>query len=672
MKGAGLILLACVSAGALAASSVGPVALRSAAPSSPSALPVATVATAAAAQASRAAAQSSPVAGAIARWNSLRQSDSLPFSAYASFLTSYRGWPGENGLRIAAERRMSAENAAPRDVLRYFDALPPLTPTGKAQRAFALLGTGERSQALAAARDAWTSGVLNQTDEARLLGTFGSGLTTADHDRRMDVLLSNADRQSAGRMLSLVSPARRPLFEARLAMQTRASDAATKALAAGPEAANDAGFVIDRGAWLRDTGNTPGAREWLARPRRFAAPPANPEKFMEVLVANARGAMNDRQYSLAYGIASQVEGVFPPGTDVSARSYGERDEYTNLTWIGGQAALRLNRLADAAEMFDRYGRAAQSAQTRAKGFYWAARAASRAGQNERANAWLEQAAASPEQFYGLLALERLGRTPPPPPPAPAATPEERAAFMRQPLAEAVRYLGQIGSRGDQTLFVRALADSLDNDRERALAAEFGRAIGRLDIGVWAAREARSGGDSFYARPAFPEVSIPAAYRSHWAAAHGIMRQESSFERSAISHAGARGMMQLMPATAQIEARRVGVPFNTARLTEDPDYNVLLGSAHLSRLMDQFGGNLVLVAVAYNAGPGRVPQWIAANGDPRLPGTDVVEWIENIPFSETRNYVQRVVENAMVYDLMNPAGSRSQGRVSYFLGQRSLR
>src|SRR5690606_11146827 len=109
---------------------------------------------------------------------------------------------------------------------------------------------------------------------------------------------------------------------------------------------------------------------------------ANREKFMEVMVANARGAMNDRKYSLAYGIASQVDGVFPPGTDVSARSYGERDEYTNLTWIGGQAALRLNRLADAAEMFDRYSRAAQSAQTRAKGFYWAARAASRAGQNE--------------------------------------------------------------------------------------------------------------------------------------------------------------------------------------------------------------------------------------------------------------------------------------------------
>jgi soluble lytic murein transglycosylase len=151
-----------------------------------------------------------------------------------------------------------------------------------------------------------------------------------------------------------------------------------------------------------------------------------------------------------------------------------------------------------------------------------------------------------------------------------------------------------------------------------------------------------------------------------------MRQESSFERSVVSSASARGMMQLMPATAQAEARRLGVPFEVGRLTQDADYNILLGSHHLSGLMDRLGNNLVLVAVAYNAGAGRVPQWIARNGDFRNGGVDVVQWIEDIPFSETRNYVQRVVENAMVYDLMSPGGGRSGGRVSYFLGARPLR
>jgi len=660
-KRAGLLILLGASAAAVAASAVGPIAVKAPAPAEPrTVVPVA---------AQAAPVSSAAIASSVARWNSLRQSDNLPFSAYASFLLSHPGWPGEAAMRRAAERQIDPGSAPAGEVVRYFRSFPALTPAGHARHAFALLASGQPDQARAAAREAWFAGVLPATDEQRLLAAFGGGFTPADHDRRMEVLLAAGDTQSAQRTLAWASPSRRPLYEARLALQTRASDARPRTDALGAAFAGDPGLLIDKASYLRDSGDPLGARQLLARPRRLASQPANPEKFMATMVTMARGAANDRQWTMAYEIASQVDDIYPAGTDVSGKSYGERDEYTNLTWLAGTAAMRTGRPGDAAPMFDRYGRAAQSPQTRAKGFYWAARAAAAAGRAQQANAWLEQAADSPDQFYGLLAMERLGRTPSAPPPAPAASAEERAAFARRPLAEAVRHLGMSGDRNNQTAFVRALAASLDNDRDRAVAAEFGRAIGRLDVGVWVAREARATGRGFYMRPAFPEVSIPPAYRSHWAAAHGIMRQESSFERSAISSANARGMMQLIPSTAQIEARRLGVPFSAARLTEDPDYNILLGTAHLARLMDRFDGNLVLVAVAYNAGPGRVPQWIARNGDPRLPGTDVVEWIENIPFSETRNYVQRVVENAMVYDLINPQGSRSQGRVSYFLGGR---
>lgn len=667
-KGAALILLIGASVGALAASSLGTVSTREA----PKPAPVAPIARMAAATQS-ASAPSSAIASSVSRWNSLRQSDSLPFSSYASFLVSHRGWPGEAGLRRSAERRLSVEAVQPAEILRFFDAYPPLTASGHAQRALALLATGRRDEALQAARTAWSEGVMAQTDETRLLGAFSGGFTPDDHDRRIDALLSNSDRQSAARAINWGSAARRPMFEARLAMQNRAADAASRVAALDREAASgDPGFVIDRAVWLRETGNSSGAREWLAQPRRLRSLPANPAKFMDGALAIARGAANDQQWTLAYNIASQVDDLFPQGTDVSTRSFAERDKYTDLTWLAGQAARRINRPADAAGMFDRYGRAAQSPQTRAKGFYWAGRVAAQGGRTDQANAWFEQAASSPDQFYGLLALERLGRTPPPPPPATPATAAERQEFDRRPLVQAIRHLGATGSRNDQGLFVRALASSLDTNREREVAAELGRSIGRLDMGVWAAREARSGGASFYSRAAFPEVTIPPAYRNHWATAHGIMRQESSFERSAVSSANARGMMQLIPGTAQIEARRVGVPYNLGRLTEDPDYNILLGSAHLNMLMERFGNNIILVAIAYNAGPGRVPQWIQRNGDPRLPDADVLDWIENIPFSETRNYVQRVVENAMIYDLMNPEGSRSQGRVSYYLGRHALR
>ncbi len=670
-KGAGLIFLLGVSVAAVASGRIGLPAPHAALHRAGAALLPAALQVSAATPASAPAPVPVPaIAAAVARWKSLRQTDNLPFSAYASFLLSYRGWPGEAAMRRTAEQRLSAGGSSAGDVLAYFRTFPPLTPTGRAQYGFALLASGQADEARAQARAAWTSGVLAESDEQRLLAMFAAALGPNEHDARMDVLLGGGDMRSALRTLGLSSAARRPLYEARLALQARASDAAARVAALGPETTGDPGLLLDRVRWLDRGGDPLGARQLAAMPRRLARAPANPERFLETMVALARAASADSQWTLAWQIASQLDDIYPAGTDVSRQSYGERDEYTNLAWIAGTTAmLRLGRPADAAGMFERYARGAQSPQTRSKGYYWAARAASRTGQAEQSNAWLEQAAANPDQFYGQLALERLGRTPMAPPVPPPVQIAERTAFAARPLAEAVRYLGLFGSRSDQTLFIRAIAGQLEDDHERAVASEFGRMIGRLDMGVWAAREARSNGESFYTRPAFPEVSIPSAYVRNWSLAHGIIRQESSFERTAMSPVGARGLMQLMPPTANQTARRVGVPYSLGRLIDDPSYNILLGSHYLSEVLDEWGGNAVLAAAAYNAGGGRVRQWINRNGDPRSPGTDVLRWIEEIPISETRNYVQRVIENAIVYDTINPAGARSRGQISYYLGQR---
>ena len=618
-------------------------------------------------------AAASSISSAVAQWNALRQSDNNSFASYASFLIRYRGWPGEAGLRRSAERRLSTEPVSPNEVIRFFTALPPTTAGGQAHYALALHAAGRSGEAREAARRAWRMGAMGQTEETRLLGAFSGTFTADDHDARMETLLGNGDTVSAARSMSWTRPARRPVFEAQLALQRRDSDASARLGALDASAARDPGLVIDRVTWLRSSNQSAAARSLLANRPRFARPPANPARYLDIALTLARGAANDRNWQTAYRIAASVEDLYAPGTDVSDRPYGERDDYTSLTWLGGQAALyRLNRPREAARLFALYAGGARTPQTQAKGYYWAARAAARAGQQAEANAFLQRAASSPDQFYGLLAMERLGQVPRPPAQSPPTATAMREAFARRPLAEATRYLGMVGRRSDQGLFVRALAESLETQEERVAAAEFGRMIGRPDLGVWVQREARNRGQNFYDRLAFPEVQIPAAYRQHWAAAHGIMRQESSFERTATTHVGARGMMQLMPGTAQAEARRVGVPYNLGRLTEDAEYNVLLGSAHLNMLMDRFGGNLVLVAVAYNAGPGRVPQWINANGDPRLPGADMLRWIEEIPFSETRGYVQRIIENAMVYDIMHPERSRSRGRISYYLGQNALR
>jgi soluble lytic murein transglycosylase len=484
----------------------------------------------------------------------------------------------------------------------------------------------------------------------------------------METLLGNRDLQSAQRTLPFASSAQRPLYEARIALQTRASDAASRVAALGSVEGN-AGLIMDRAAYLRAGGQSSAARSLLALPHRLSVKPANAEKWFETLLVNAKAAASDGQWSTAYQIASQIDEAYPAGTDVSTRSYGERDEYTSLAWLAGNAALKLGRSADAARMFERYGRAAKSSQTRAKGFYWAARAAHGGGQAAHSSSLLELAAAYPDQYYGQLSLERLGRRVTPPAPAAAPSPAERSAFASRPITQALRALGDMGRWSDQSLFVRALAEQLETPQEQALAAELGRSIGRPDVGVWVAREGRNKGLVFYGPAAFPEVNIPASYAQNWSLAHGITRQESSFDRAAVSHAGARGMMQLMPGTARETAGKVGLPYDFGRLTSDPAYNVMLGSAYFAGLLNQFGGYVPLAVAAYNAGPGNVRKWLRENGDPRA-GGDIVRWVEEIPFSETRNYVQRVLENAVVYDAIRAqrGGTTGGNRLSYYLGK----
>ncbi|HJQ16201.1 MAG TPA: lytic transglycosylase domain-containing protein [Allosphingosinicella sp.] len=627
-----------------------------------------------AAQAGTAQFPSSRVALAVAQWNVLRQSDRLPFSTYASFLTRYRGWPGENGLRKSAERAIDPMTASPAEVAAYFRLLPPVTAVGYARHAFALLATGQADAARAQARLAWRAGALPRADEDRLLAQFAANFQTEDHDQRMEVLLASKDLDSARRTLGYASPARRPIFEVRIALQTRAADASTKLAALGTLGIGDSGLLMDRARWLRDSGQSQAARSLLAQPHALVTRPADPERWFETMLAMARGAAADRQWTLAYQIASQVDDAYPPGTDVSDRSMGERDDYTSLTWLAGTVALhQLGRPADAMAMFLRYARGGRSTQVLSKGLYWAGRAAQAAGQPAQANAFFAEASAYPELFYGQLSLERLG-LPIPVPPAlealPPPAPALRAAFQRRDVVEAIKLLGQYGRWDDQSLFIRSLSEQLGNSDERILATELARQIGRPDLRVWLARSARNAGSPFFTREAYPQVAIPPAQQGYWSLAHGIIRQESSFDSAAVSPAGARGMMQLMTPTARHIATKISMPYELARLTSDPQYNIMLGSSYFAELMDRWGGYAPLAIASYNAGASNVSRWITANGDPRLPGADIVKWIEDIPFTETRGYVQHVLENAVIYDTLNPSQVRvAPGtRLSFYLGK----
>ena len=609
---------------------------------------------------------------ALADWRRLRQSDGYAFADYARFVIANPGWPGESGLRRAAEKQMRpGENAL--TVISFFRSTEPQSGNGWARLAEAYATTGKSAEALAAARSAWSSSSLSAYDEQSLFARFGSQLTAADHDKRVDALLFDRKTTDAYRMMPWTTPTRRGAFNARIAMIARMPDAETRYAAVAGQVTSDAGLMMARARYLRDSGYETAARQLMARQHNFTHRPTDPDKFYEMLELLAVGAMSDRQYQLAYDIGRQVDDAFAPGADISLKSYGVRDKYTTLTWTAGTAALeRLNRPKDAVVLFDKYARGGRSLQVATKGWYWAGRAAAQASDPLNARAHFERAAATPELFYGQLALERLGRIVPVPAGTPSllVTNDQRNAFYRKRLVQALRLLGQQGRWDEQSLFVRALSEDVSTDAERLLAVELAAQAGRPDLAVWTARSARNAGSAFYYKATYPTHAYSVPSGRVWSLVHGITRQESSFDKRAVSHAGARGMMQLMPGTAREQAGKSGYGYDYARLTSDPNYNVMLGSAYFQRLLNSWDGSYPLAVAAYNAGSGNVRKWVNAYGDPRGQ-VDIVSWIEKIPFVETRGYVQRVLENTVVYDRLNPTLPGPQPvHISAYLGKTS--
>lgn len=610
------------------------------------------------------------VASSLNTWRTLRQSSGYRFADYASFLIANPDWPDEARMRGWAEKALRpGEN--PATVLAFFASDKPKTGNGWARLAEASASSGQMTAALDAARRAWASPDLSGDDEQLIWSRYGNSLTRADHDSRVDALLFAKRPDDAARFIGMSSPDRQGAFGARIAMQRDSADAENRYQAVIGNVTRDAGLMMDRARYLRARNYDAAAQQLAAREHDFIYKPADPERFYDMLLELAGQASADRNWQTAYYIASGIDDVLPQGTAVADQPIDIRDSYTSLAWLAGTVALdRMNRPVSAIAMFDRYARAGKSLQVQTKGNYWAGRAAYQAGKTTEANSYFQRAAAYPELFYGQLALERLGRSVTPPS---AALPQygitqlQRDAFNNRRLVQALKVLGQQSRSSEQALFVRALAESLDNDMDRNLAVQLGDQLGRQDMAVWTARMARVRGSMFYVRQAYPTLRASVSGEL-WSLAHGISRQESSFDPYAVSHAGARGMMQLMSGTAREQADKMGVGYDSYRLISDPSYNVLIGSGYFQRMLNNWNGSVPLAVAAYNAGSGNVRKWIDRYGDPRGQ-VDMLKWIEAIPYSETRAYVQRVIENSVVYDSIRSTQQQQTAlHVSRYLGK----
>ncbi len=613
----------------------------------------------------------------VAEWQAIRSDPRPSFDRVAGFLMAHPGWPNESELKRAAETALDINGYVPPHAADYFARFAPTSASGHLRHALALTAANRTDEARAAARRAWTTGTLNADEDARLLGLYSSALTQADHDERMDRLLWSNATSAAARQIALVSPQRSPGFSARLAMRTRTTGAALRAAEAeriDPSLTRaSAGYIADKASWLSATGQSGAARALLAGPRQLAAPPRDTERWLELLLAQARAARAAGDSATAYNIARQVDDLLPTGSAILDQPIGVRDEYTNLVWFAADTAHKMNRPREAVGLYALYAGGGRSPQVQARGLYWAGRAALDANDRTLADSYFARAGRHFDQFHGQLALERLGEAQPRPlPPQQLSFSDaERATFNNNSLVLAARRLGERGQWRDQSLFLRTIANNARSDADHHFAAQLAADIGRPDLGVMIGRSARINGLDNYAPVSFPTVAVPPGHEDNWTFIHAISRQESQFDRQALSHAGARGLMQLMPGTAREQAGMLGLSYNLGQLFDDPAYNIMLGSAYFQRMLSYYGGSYPLAVAAYNAGPGNVNRWLRSNGDPRTGSIDILDWIEAIPLSETRGYVQRVLENAVVYETIRPGVTEPpRNRLSYYLGKRN--
>ena len=609
-----------------------------------------------------------PLLDAVVTWDRLRR-DSGPttFAEIAAFLRAHRGWPAETTLRRRAEKLTDASVPA-QARLDYFRDFPALSANARFRLAEARLATGDARAAAVDARAAFVAGGLDPIATAELTTEFAGALAPSDYVARLDRVLWRGETNAAVRLLPLVPADVRALAAARLALR----GGGEAGPASVPEALRgDAGLVFDRAAAAKRRGDLGEARRTMADYVGTPGGVTDPEAWLKLRLDLARGAMRAGEDTLAYRIASGHR-AFALGKPLADRSLAERQAFIDSEWLAGWIALRRTHQPIAAlTHFERVRDAAQTPVSQARGDYWAGRAADAAGREARP--YYAAAASHADYFYGQLAAEHLGPALTIPVATPVAvSPAARRAFDADDLVRIVRDLGELGDRARQTLFMKALVDRAETPEQQRLLVDLGRALDRPDLGVITGKAARTEGELALIDAAYPTLTLPSELSASWTMVHAISRQETQFDRAAISSANARGLMQLLPGTAAGEATKLGLPYALARLTDDPVYNVTLGSAYYARVRANLGGSDLLAVAAYNAGPGNALKWVALNGDPRLPGADVVDWVELIPFQETRDYVQRVLANAVVYDVIHPATATmpTSNRLSAYLGKRT--
>jgi peptidoglycan lytic transglycosylase len=562
-----------------------------------------------------------------------RQGSVWRFGDIMDFVSANPDWPSEKLLRERAEEAIT--NASDEEVGRWFSRFPPVTAIGRLREADNLLAHGQTDRAVAEIRQVWVSADFNAFDEKPILQRYGHYLRQADDIARLDRLVWDGKEEAAHRMFPRVDLGHRAEALARLALAS-VSKSADKLVSKVPAALQrDPGFLFERMRWNRRKEKYGVAIDILDHAPKDLGRPQRWWTERELL---ARHALQDGKVSDAYRLAA-------------GHGMTEGPDFAEAEFLAGWIALRyLHNPAQAKDHFAKLYNDVSRPISLARGAYWSGRAAQDLGDKPLAAGWYAKAAQYLTTYYGQLAAAQIGtdgkaavlEDPKP-------SPLEATEFEQKELVRVVRGLSEANAGDFSKPFVLKLSDLAKTPGQHALVASLAIEVGRPDLAVAVARRASYVGVTLLTL-GYPLAQMPAGGSVEGPLVLAMARQESGLDQNAVSPVGARGMLQLMPATAKRIAKDLQIPFSQQRLLTDPQYNLTLGRAYLEDMLDHFGGSYVLAVAAYNAGPGRVVEWEQNMGDPRAKNIDVIDWVESIPFRETRTYVQRVLENLQVYRL----------------------
>jgi soluble lytic murein transglycosylase len=591
---------------------------------------------------------SDPVAKKLAEWIILRSDNNgASVERYHAFIAANPSWPSQTFLRRRGEAALWDDHRDDATVWAWFENESPVSAKGRFALARAMLGRGDRANAERLVREAWRNDSMSEDTESAALDLFGALLTPGDQKVRMDTLLYGSEHEAALRAAKRLGSNQVALAKARMASYHKASNTRALLEAVPHELHGDAGYIFSKIQLLRREEKFAEAAQLMLNAPKEPDRLYNPDEWWVERRLLARKMLDVGENRSAYLIARDAA---LPARDI----YKTEQEFT-AGWI----ALRfLNDPATAAQHFARIGVGSVNPTALARAGYWQGRAAEAAGHSQDARAAYSAAATHSTSYYGQLARAKLGLPQIDLNGAPAA---RGRGIERLEVVRAVQLLYALDER---EIAIPILADMGENGDPDALvglgelASRNGDARGMLLVGKAALN--RGLPFDFYA---YPVTGIP-PFRSigpevEQSIIFAIARQESAFNPRDVSAAQAYGLMQVTPDAGRYVCKKYGAGFDLGRLKNDPVYNAALGAAELGGLIDDYRGSYIMTFAAYNAGRGSVKKWIERYGDPRNPKVDAVDWVEQIPFSETRNYVQRVMENLQVYRARFGGGTRLQ-------------